>query len=201
MTDTRENQTGVVCSKFPSRKLVTGWIAVYPIQYGFCSAGVYLSNAVYLTSLCISCQKLLDRQSLRSYFAIENPLKLPFDLEMARVKPYSKPSGRFAKGKSHSRSLEVWFWYNSWHITLNRACSEKWLQRSNFPARRTIQFYYRKCFSAVCDRFHIVGLHRKLFPKSGWLSMDSPSRNISITKNSSLESEENIKNHRQTTDI
>ena len=165
MTDTREHRTGVVCSKFQSRICVTGWISVYPTQYGFCSARVDLSNAVYLTSLCISCQKLLDRQSLPSYFAVENSLKLPFDLKMAQVKRYSKPSGRFAKEKSHSRLFEVWFWYNSWHNTMNRACSEKWLQISNFPARATIQFYYQKCFSAVFDRFHIAGLLRKKFSK------------------------------------
>ena len=45
-------------------------------------------------------------------------------------------------------------------------CSEKWLHSSNFSARGTIQFYYQKCFSVVCDRFHIAGLLRKTFSKN-----------------------------------
>jgi hypothetical protein len=38
-------------------------------------------------------------------------------------------------------------------------------QSSNFFTRRTTQYYYQKCFSAVFDRFHIARLHRKHFSK------------------------------------
>jgi hypothetical protein len=45
------------------------------------------------------------------------------------------------------------------------SCSEIWLQNSNFPASRTIQFYDQKCFSATFHRYHSVALLRKFFSK------------------------------------
>ena len=76
--------------------------------------------------------------------------------------------------KTSLMSLARWLSHTSGWFNHMASCFYIWIQNSNFPVKRTIQFYNRKCFPAIYYRFHITGLLNKKNPQkvSGSPSID-----------------------------
>ena len=74
--------------------------------------------------------------------------------------------------KTSLMSLARWLSHTSGWFNHMASCFYIWIQNSNFPVKRTIQFYNRKCFPAIYYRFHITGMLRG---KNSRNVTDSPS--------------------------
>jgi len=58
------------------------------------------------------------------------------------------------------------------------------VQNSGFSIRRTSFFFHQKCSLEHIGILEGKKIKRKLFPKSGWVSMDSPIRVPKMVQNS-----------------
>jgi hypothetical protein len=157
---------------------------VYPNSW-VCDRETWRMNSADVL-YCLNTVKM--RRAIRNWYL--NPVSkymFSFELKMTLKAGFSPQKSTFPikRGVSYTL-LYPWRCNISWKTSLvcssrcfthvsawfdhMTPCSEKWLQNSNFSARRTIQFQRPNWLSVMFNCFHIAGLLRTIFSKR-WLAL------------------------------